>query len=196
MSKKVNSAFIMIGKYKGDRKENREDYSRLFFHDFEDQEGNYRGNTEISINDTFGYKYNEDYTIIITEANDKTGTAKLQVKKKHPVLGMVVVQEEVLNMNKFNKIYLKGTDIVIRAGVAELEQANETDNATDVLVRNIKRVERIAGLRINLDPKKAKVSPEEQVTNSTETGVLQSAQAVQANPETQEAPEEEPGAEE
>ncbi|MBQ3158358.1 MAG: hypothetical protein IJB98_01545 [Clostridia bacterium] len=198
MSKRVNSAFIMIGKYKGDRRDNREDYNKLFFHDFEDQEGNYRGDTEISINETYGYKYNEDYTIVITGADQKTGRAKLQVKKKHPVLGMVVVQEEVLDMNKCNKVYLKGTDIVIRAGVGELEQAAYGENETDVLLRNIKRVQRIAGLAINLKPSNAKTAPdaiastvevkEEKTSAATET--------TDAAPAKQEDVEVEPGSEE
>lgn len=160
MSKRINSAFIMMGRFKGSRSDNREDYSLLYFHDFEDQEGNYRGNTEVNVNDAIGYKYNDDYMVVITEANDRTQTAKVQIKKKHPMLGMVVVQEKVIHMDKCNKLYLDGTDVVIRVGVGKFEQAMPGDNETDVLLRNIRRVENIANLKINLNPKKAKVAPE------------------------------------
>lgn len=204
MSKNVASAFVVFGRYKGERIENSEKYEKLFYHDFEDKNGIVNGDEEVTTNELFNGNYNEDYKVLITRTNSDKGTALLRIFKKDPRIGYTLVQEETLNMNEHTKIELPGTDIVIRAGVANLEQATSpSDDESAILMRNIRRIERISDLKIELNKQSAKLDAKEAASIATATAknplIASPAAALvtetPASEETEEAEAEELGAE-
>lgn len=167
MAKKVKTAFIMVGRFRGDRANKKEDYTKLLLHNFLDKEGFVRGASSIEINKVPGYNYKTPYKLVVSHTDESKGTAVIQVYKVLEGVGERLVQtQEIKNDGRFQRIYLDGTDVVLSVGVADFWQQTSDKDNKDALVReNLNIIERITGLTLQPEPKTAKANNNEAKTS-------------------------------